>query len=457
MTSPLIVRDPDNGAVVGELPLAQPDDVESALALAQSCFRQDTWPAYRRAAILEKASELVEVRAEVFATMIAKEGIKTIREARREVHRCTETLKLCAAMAKQSDGKVIPFDQVAAGSSRLGFYERRPAGVVVGITPYNDPLNLVAHKVGPAIASGCPIIIKPHPQTPYSALMLRDAFLEAGLPKPHFQVLIGGVAAAAQLVADKRPRIISFTGGKVGGAAVASNAGMKRLALELGGVGVVAVAADADIEEAAAAIHSGAFWAAGQNCVHAQRIIADKKIYAELRDRLLALATTLKLGPKLSEETDMGPCVDEASAQRLERSCNSAVAAGAVLATGGQREGTRLSPTWLIDVASENPVLREELFGPVSTLEAAADFADILQRVRTAEDAIQAALFTPAISEARQFWKVAPVGAVLINDSTDFRIDAMPFGGIGSAGLGREGVSDAIETFTEKRMMIIAA
>jgi glyceraldehyde-3-phosphate dehydrogenase (NADP+) len=456
MKKVLTVRDPEDGAIVGEVPVADEAAIETALSSAYRALRDVALPAHRRAAILSRAAALVSERAEYFAVLIATEGVKTIREARSEVMRCTETLSLGAEEAKHIKGDVIAFDQVASGEGRLGFYERRAAGIVVGITPFNDPLNLVAHKVASALASGCPVIIKPHPQTPFSALRLRDCLLEAGLPEPFFQVLVGGAETARSLVTDPRPRVISFTGGQSSGAAVAAAAGMKVLVLELGGVGIVAVSADADLERAVAAVHSGAFWAAGQNCVHAQRIIAEAPVYQELCERLVVRARALRLGPKREETTDMGPCVNDTSAARLDKACRQAVAAGATIATGATYQRSVFAPTWLVDVAEHNPVLHEELFGPVSTLECAADYPDILRRLRGAGDAIHAALFSKSLSQALDFWKVARTAAVLINDSTDFRIDAMPFGGIGTAGLGREGVHDAIKAMTEKRLMIIA-
>lgn len=451
------VCDPDNGELIGEVKRSNPADIDSCLNRARIFFSKKPRAAHHRSDLLHRASLLVREKSGELAGIIASEGIKTIREARSEVLRCAETLKLGAEEAKRIDGGLIPLDQVPSGEGKIGFYEQRPAGIVVGITPFNDPLNLVAHKVAPAIATGCPVIIKPHPQTPFSAIALHRIFEEAGMDEPLFQLVQGGVEAAQALVSDPRPRIVSFTGGKAGGDAVARSSGIKHLSLELGGVGVVAVAADADIGKAALAIHSGAFWAAGQNCVHAQRIIADTDIYDELRSRLLSLAGAMSLGPKKCEGTDMGPCVSEGSAQRLARACGMAASFGAAIGCGGTHEGTRFQPTWLLDVHPENPVLRDELFGPVSTLERAKGFDEILRRTAGAGDAIHSALFSNSLEWSMAFWRVAPAAAVMINDSTDFRIDAMPFGGIGSAGLGREGLRDAVAGMTEKRMMIIAA
>jgi glyceraldehyde-3-phosphate dehydrogenase (NADP+) len=453
----LAVRDPDDGTVVGEVAVPGPDMIERVLSTAHAAWREGPAPTHDRADWLLAAAHAVLARQEELARLIATEGVKTIREARREVGRCAQTLRLGAEEARRLDGGFVTMDQVASGTGRIGFFERRGAGPVVGITPYNDPLNLVAHKIAPALAAGCPIIIKPHPQTPFSALRLAGILHGSGVPLPWLQVVPGGAAPAMQLAGDRRVRVVSFTGGRAGGAAVARQAAGKVLALELGGVGVVAVAADADLHTAATAIHSGAFFAAGQNCVHAQRIVAADGIHDALVERLTALARAVRLGPKQDEATDMGPCIDAAAAAALTARCTAATARGARLITGGRCAGSRLEPTWLCDVPADDPLLGEETFGPVSTIERVGDTEELLGRVAAAGDAINAGIFTDSLDTALRFWRVAPAAAAIVNDSTDFRIDAMPFGGIGEAGLGREGVRDAAEAMSEKRLMILSS
>lgn len=451
----IVVRDPDDGSVVGEVHATSAADLERSLTRAVDSLRAPRLAAHERSKILSAVAARVEAEAEAHATLIATEGIKTIREARREVSRCVETLRLSAEEAKRIGGAVIPFDQVSGGVDRMGWWKLQPAGVVAAITPYNDPLNLVAHKLGPAFALGAPVIIKPHPQTPFSALKLVEHFWESGASEAAVQIVFGGAELGAMLVADRRPRVVSFTGGRVAGAAIAARLGLKRLLAELGGVGVVAVAADADLEAAAADIHSGAFWAAGQNCVHAQRIIVDAKVAAELRERLIALTSAMRMGPKREPTTDLGPLVDRTSAQNVMMKIDHARATGAEVLCGGWNEGNRVAPTWLEGLPAEHKLLREEIFGPVATIEAADGPRELLRRLSQAGDAIHAAIFTSSLEMSLAAYDVANAAALLVNDSTDFRIDAMPFGGNGAAGLGREGVADAIEAMAEKKLYMV--
>lgn len=452
----LVVIDPDDGALVGEAALSSLADAERALERGYRAARDAAPPAYERSRILSEVADRVAAEAEDHARMIAREGIKTIREARREVGRAVDTLRLSAEEAKRIGGAVIPFDQVPSGEGRMGWWVRKPAGLIAAITPYNDPLNLVAHKLGPAFAAGCPIILKPHRQTPFSALRLVEHFHASGAREDRVQILIGDREVGAVLVSDDRPRIVSFTGGREAGNLVASQAGMKQLILELGGVGIVAVAADADLELAAKAISSGAFWAAGQNCVRAQRIIADETVAAELAERLVALAADIRLGPKLDETTDMGPLVSTTLGRSLARNVEMMKQAGGSVLAGGEIDGTHMQPTWVSGMPSGHAALMHELFGPVATIETVADDDALLHQLSVGADAIHAAIFTRSISTATAAFENANAASLIVNDSTDFRIDAMPFGGVGAAGLGREGVADAIAAMSEKKLMIIA-
>lgn len=451
----VVVRDPDDGSVVGELKATSANELDVILSRAEQQFRAPRLAAHERCKILTTVAERVVREADAHAQLIATEGIKTIREARREVARCVETLRLSAEEAKRIGGAVVPFDQASGGSDRMGWWRLQPAGIVAALTPYNDPLNLVAHKLGPAFALGAPVVLKPHPQTPYSALKLVEHFLEAGAPEGSVQIVIGGAELGAMLAADPRPRIVSFTGGRGAGTAIAARLGLKRLLAELGGVGVVAVAADADLEAAAAAIHSGAFWAAGQNCVHAQRVIVDAKVAPELRERLIALANGMQLGPKRQESTDLGPLVDRTAARAVLAKIEQARDEGAKVLAGGWGEESRVAATWLEGLPGDHRLLHEEIFGPVATLEIAAGTQDLLRRLAAASDAINAAIFTTALETSLSAYDVVNSAALIVNDSTDFRIDAMPFGGGGAAGLGREGVGDAIEAMAEKKLYVV--
>ncbi|MFC4312453.1 aldehyde dehydrogenase family protein [Steroidobacter flavus] len=451
----IVVRDPDDDSIVGEVKVTSGAELERVLARAVDASKAPSLAAHERSKILAAVAARVEAQADAHAQLIATEGIKTIREAGREVARCVETLRLSAEEAKRIGGAVVPFDQASGGVDRLGWWQLRPAGVVAAITPYNDPLNLVAHKLGPAFALGAPIVLKPHPQTPFSALKLAEHFREAGAPEHSIQIVLGGGELGAMLVADRRPRVVSFTGGRAAGAAIAARIGFKRLLAELGGVGVVAVAADADLDIAATAIHSGAFWAAGQNCVHSQRIVVDAAIAGELRERLSALAAQMRMGPKRDATTDLGPLVDRAAARRVMLEIQQARADGARLVTGGWSEGNRVAPTWLEDVPEDHRLLREEVFGPVATFETVTGTPQLLRRLAEAGDALHAAIFTRSLETSLSAYGAANAAAVIVNDSTDFRIDAMPFGGGGAAGLGREGVADAIEAMAEKKMYVV--
>lgn len=451
----IVVRDPDDSSIVGEIAMTTPSDLDCALDRAVGALRSASAPAHQRSRILSIVAARVEQEQEAHAQLIATEGVKTIREARREVSRCVETLRLSAEEAKRIGGDVVCFDQASGGAGRMGWWKLHPGGVVAAITPYNDPLNLVAHKLGPAFALGAPIILKPHPQTPFSALKLVEHFREAGAEESAIQIVFGGAALGAMLAADARPRIVSFTGGRAAGAAISRHIGIKRFVAELGGVGVVAVAKDADLDAAASSIHSGAFWAAGQNCVHAQRIIVDARVAPELRERLVVLAKSMRMGPKREETTDLGPLVDHASVQRLMASIDSARAEGIRVLTGGWSEDSRVAPTWLEGLPSDHRLLHEEMFGPAATLEVAVDTEDLLSRMAGAGDAIHAAIFTASLETSLAAYGVANAAALIVNDSTDFRIDAMPFGGGGAAGLGREGVADAIEAMAEKKLYVV--
>jgi len=449
------VRDPWDGSLVGCVPRATPADALAAVdqaAAARVVARR--MPVYQRMSVLQGAADRIAAEAEGFARLVAREGIKTIREARREVARCVGTLRLCAEEARRLTGESIAFDQVPGGVGRTGYYTREPVGVVLAITPFNDPLNLVAHKVGPAVAAGCPVILKPHERTPLSALKLADALSRVGLPAGVLQVLTGdGRELGPALLGDDRVRLVSFTGGVQAGRRVAALAGLKRLEMELGGNCPTLVLGDADLDRAAAACISGAFWAAGQNCLHVQRIIADRSVYEPLRDRLRQLAAGIRLGPKLDEATDMGCLIDAAAAERIERLLASAVQDGARIVTGGNRRGaTRFEPTLVEGVPKDHPLMKDEVFGPVTVLVTADGFEDAIEWANATDFGLQAAVFTRDLCLAHEAVRKLEAGAVMVNDSTDFRIDAMPFGGVKLSGLGREGARSAMLAMTEPKV-----
>ncbi len=449
------VHDPWDRSLVDTVPQATPADLDRAIENAVEGARiSRRTTVYARATILRDTANLVEARSEAFATMIAREGAKTIREARKEVSRAVNTLNVSADQSKRVVGETIPFDSFPGGEGRRGWFERVPVGVVAAITPFNDPLNLVCHKVGPAIASGNAVVLKPATVTPLTALMLCEAFVEAGLPSPVLQCVTGDARRMGDaLVTDPRVRMISFTGGVETGRAIAHRAGLKKIGMELGSNSPVVVWEDADFDWSVETCVSGAFWAAGQNCIGVQRLYVHDRIYDRFRDAFAEKAAAYRLGPKLDESTDMGTLIDERSAERVEGWVREARAAGARVLTGGEREGCSMRPTVLENVPLDAKAHREEVFGPTVNLYRVSDLDDTIAQVNSLPFGINAAILTQSVDVAFRAVDELEAGTVLVNDSTDYRLDAMPFGGVKNSGIGREGIRFAIEEMTEPKVV----
>ncbi|MDH5411169.1 MAG: aldehyde dehydrogenase family protein [Alphaproteobacteria bacterium] len=412
-------------------------------------------PTHSRADWLELAADNIACDAEGFARIIVKEGIKTIREARSEVDRACRTLRLCAGEARRLAGDVVPFDQAPAGAGRVGWTERRPVGVIAAITPFNDPLNLVVHKVGPALAAGCAVIVKPHEATPGPAHRLGEAFQQAGLPKDAFQVIEGnGASVGRALVEHGDIDMATFTGGRVAGLAVARSAAGRPTSLEMGGVCSTIVMADADLDFAVSRLVPGMYAAAGQNCLHVQRVIVEVPVYDALRERLVARVAELRLGDPMSEETDMGYLIDEASAKRCADWLAEAVAGGARVLSGGTGGGKQFEPTLVENVPVNARLVLEEVFGPITVLERVDSLHLAVERAAVSGASLAVGIFTRSLN-APFALRSLRVGSIIVNDSTDFRIDAMPFGGPFPAGLSREGVRNAIESMTEPQLICL--
>jgi acyl-CoA reductase-like NAD-dependent aldehyde dehydrogenase len=456
-TGTIEVRDPDDGTVVGTVPAASLADVEAALARATTGVRTvRALPVHRRIAILSAAARIVDERREAFATTIAREGIKTIREARAEAARAAETLHLSAEEARRLTGETMPFDQRSGSEDKVGYWIREPIGLIVAITPFNDPLNLVAHKVGPAIAAGNAVIVKPHSATPLSAIGLAGALEEAGLPFGVLQVLTGrGAEIGDRLVSDRRVAMVSFTGGPDVGDHIVSVAGRKKLGLELGANSPAIVLGDADLEKAATAIVSGAFWAAGQNCLHVQRIVVQATVAAELRRLIIEQTSRLVTGPKLDEATDVGPVISDAAADRIRARLQEAVALGGRIIVGGGGTGRRIPPTIVDALPRSSRLAREEIFGPVAGIIAVDTIDEAIAVANEVDQALQACVFTNDIRSAMRVVREVEAGAVLVNESTDYRLDNMPFGGVKGSGLGREGVPFAAREMTTTKVVVI--
>jgi len=451
------VRDPYDDAVIDEVPSASPEDARRALASAErgaTIAKQLT--SYERSKILLRTAEIVASRCPDFATLIATEGSKTIREANKEVRRCVNTLTVSAEEAKRVGGETIPFDSFPGGEHRVGYYYRAPVGVVLAITPFNDPLNLVAHKVGPAIAAGNSVIVKPATVTPLSALKLAETLLEAGLPPEVLQVLTGsGIALGGVLVPDERVRMVSFTGGWEAGQEVARLAGVKKIGMELGSNSPVIVWEDAELEWAVESCVSGAFWAAGQNCIGVQRLYVHEHIYQSFRDLFVEQTRAYRIGNKLDEATDMGPMITEGEALRVERWVNEAKEAGATVLCGGLRSKALMEPTVLEHVPETATIHREEVFGPTVNLYSISDAEQAIAKANSLPFGLHAAVFTRNVDLAFTFARALDCGGVMVNDSTDYRLDSMPFGGVKRSGIGREGVRYAVEEMTETKVVCV--
>lgn len=449
----LQVLDPYTGRTIGEVLQHSPDEVAEIMARARlgASLSRDL-SRHDRHRILDRAARLLEERAAEAAGLIVHEAGKTIAQARKEVRRAVTTLSLSAETARAFDGEVIPFDAYEGSADRRGWFTREPLGVILAITPYNDPLNLVAHKLGPAIAGGNSVILKPSQFTPLTARLLVDVLTDAGLPDEIVTVVHGDRDLAQALVSVRDIRMVSFTGGFLTGEAIARSAGLKKLAMELGGNAPVLVFADADIPAAVEACISGAFWAAGQNCVGAQRILIERPVYDEFRDRFAAAASALRAGDPSDSRTDVGPMISEAAAQRAERAVDDALAAGANVLVGHRREGSVYWPTVLEGVAPTCEVWAEETFSPTVVLAPFDSEIEAVARANDIEYALHAGVFTSDLSRALRVAEAIDAGGVMINDSSDYRVDSMPFGGSKYGSMGREGVRFAFEEMTQTKV-----
>jgi len=449
------VLNPYDNEVIDTVPAGDKQDVEAAFGAAEEGFKINRdMPVHQRISILYKAAEILKNREEEFAKIIASEGSKTIKEARKEASRCVDTITVSAEEARRIVGETIPFDSHEGSENRVGYYYRFPIGIIMAITPFNDPLNLVAHKVGPAIAGGNAIVLKPATVTPLSALKLGEILIEAGLPYKILNIVTGyGSKIGSALVEDPRPRMISFTGGTEAGEEIVKKAGLKKIGMELGSNSPVIIMDDADLDQAVELSVSGAFWAVGQNCIGVQRIYIHEKVYDKFEEMFVALTKKMKVGYQLDEETDMGPMITEGEAERVEVWVKEAIDEGAELLTGGKREGTLFEPTVFKNMPSAAKLNCEEVFGPVVNLYKVSSLDEAIALSNSVRFGLHGAIFTRSLNNAFKAIKELDVGGVMINDSTDYRIDMMPFGGVKWSGLGREGIKFALLEMTEPKLV----
>ncbi|MEZ5184718.1 MAG: aldehyde dehydrogenase family protein [Candidatus Nanopelagicales bacterium] len=451
------VRSPFDDALIAEVPAFTAADVDSAVACAKAAMRDTPLATHERAAILDRAAVLLAERLEPIATDLAREAAKPIKQARAEVQRAVSTLQFCAAEARTFAGELVPMDAAAAGVDHLGFVLRVPIGVVGAITPFNFPLNLVAHKIGPAIAAGCAVVNKPASQTPLSALNLAKVLYDAGLPVQYLSVVPGpGSVIGDALVRNDDVEVISFTGSPEVGWGIRAEAPRKRVGLELGNNSPLIVRADGDWRAAAAAVRLAGFAHAGQSCISTQRILVEQSVKDAFVAELVALVETLTVGDPLDEATEVSALIDRSNTERVSQWIEAAVSGGAKVATGGDTtaEG-HVRPTVLVDADPAADVCANEVFGPVVVVRGFEDLGAALAEANDTRYGLQAAIFTSDINAALLAARTLDFGGVLINEVPTWRADHMPYGGLRDSGNTREGPGWAIHEMTEERLVII--
>ncbi|MBN1755061.1 aldehyde dehydrogenase family protein [bacterium] len=442
----LKVIDPYRLEPFAEVPRATLRDLERALAGAEKAFQQTRkLSPLARYEVLFRIVDILKKRSEEFSRILVREVGKTIKEARAEVFRAIDTFALSGDAVLSSVGKVIPFEAASNGQYKWGFYERFPLGPVAAIIPFNFPLNLAAHKIGPAIAVGNPIIIKPSPKAPLSTFLLGEVILESGYPPEAVSVLFGeGGEIARPLVGDPRVKVVTFTGSAAVGKSLLQIAGLKSTVMELGSNSGVLVMPDTDLERAAVRVVQGAFALAGQVCISVQRVFVHSRIYEQFVELVVQKCRALKTGDPALLETDMGPMISEESAVKLE----GIIAHSGKILCGGEKQRTLFQPTIVLEPDNSSPLLCEEAFGPVFALVKISSFEEGLKRLNDSPYGLQAGIFTRDIHLARKAFEELEVGGVMINEIPTFRADLMPYGGVKNSGIGREGPEFAIEHMT---------
>ena len=450
------VLDKYTGETIGVVPVASKGTVEKAIAAAHAAFPEySRMPAHKRFRILEKASRLLAKHQEEIAATICREAGKAWKYSIGEVARAVETFQFSAEEAKRIHGETVPMDASSAGEGRMGFYLRTPVGVVAAITPFNFPLNLVAHKVGPALAAGCTLVLKPASTTPLTAIRLGKILEEAGIPPGVFNVVVGsGGTVGEWLTVDPRVAKISFTGSPPVGEAILRKAGLKKVTMELGNNSGTILEPDTDLDAAIPRCAVSAFANSGQVCISLQRLYVHKAIAKEFTKRFVEFTSKIKVGNPLEKDCEVGPMIDEAEAKRAESWIREAVGEGAKLLVGGKREGRVLYPTVLAKVRPEMKVMCLEAFAPLVSIYEYERFEDAVAMVEDSPFGLQAGVYTNDIRKA--FYAVDRInaGGVMINDTSIFRVDHMPYGGNKMSGLGREGVRFAIEEMTNIKMVM---
>ncbi len=452
----IAVHSPFDGREVARVARGGPIELEAAAAAAQrAAGLMADLSGVDKAAILEHAAALVGKLREHFAAAISEEAGKPIALARVEADRCRDTLIESAAVARHPESETLDLSGFASGAGRVGLVRRVPVGPVLAITPFNFPLNLVAHKLAPAVAAGCPVVLKPASQTPSSALMLADVLTEAGLPRGALSVIPSRGSDAQALADDDRFALLTFTGSMLVGWRLKELAWRRRVALELGGNAAVVVEPDVDdIDAVARSIASGAYGYAGQSCISVQRILAHEDIYLNLRRALIEATEAIPYGDPSHEGVICGPLIDEANADRVMEWIESADQSGGRILTGGERDGNVIRPALLEEVPSDEPAVADEVFGPVACLDAYEDFDQALLMVNDSRYGLQAGVFTNDMAKIHKAWEKLEVGGIIAGDVPTWRTDPMPYGGVKGSGVGREGPRYTYREMTEERLLV---
>jgi len=452
----LKVMDKYTGQHATSVALADEQVIDQAIDAAEKATEaMRDMAAYERQAVLNHCVKRFTERFEELAYILCVEAGKPIKDARGEVTRLIDTFKIAAEEATRINGEVLNMEISPRARGYRGMTKRVPIGPCSFISPFNFPLNLAAHKIAPAIAAGCPFILKPASLTPIGAILIAEVLAETELPIGAFSILPCRREGAQLFTEDERLKLLSFTGSPDVGWALKAKAGKKPVILELGGNAACVVDHDTDLDDAVERIVFGAFYQSGQSCIGVQRIYVHEKLYQDFKSRLVTATQALKMGDPKDADTFIGPMISEAEATRLESWIQEAVRDGANLLYGGQREGAMLQATLLEDVGTTQKVRTEEAFGPVATLEPFSDFDAVLDDINTSKFGLQAGIFTRDIYKAQKAWDTLEVGGVIIGDVPSWRVDHMPYGGVKDSGLGREGIKYAIEDMTELRLMVV--
>lgn len=453
----LEVIDKYSGGVATRVAVADAKAIDRAIAAAADAAEpMARMAAHERQAVLEHCVARFQERAEELAQTLCIEGGKPIKDSRGEVARLIDTFKIAAEDSVNISGEVLAMDRSARSANYRGMWKRVPIGPCSFISPFNFPLNLAAHKVAPALAIGCPFVLKPASLTPLGALIIGEILAETNLPEGAFSILPCKRDGAGLFTTDDRLKLLSFTGSPEVGWDLKAKAGKKKVVLELGGNAAVIVDKDwGDLDDVVDRLVIGAFYQSGQSCISVQRILVHEDIYDELRDRLVRAVAALKMGDPKLEDTFVGPVISDAEADRMERWINSAVAAGAMLLCGGTRDGRMIAPTLMENVPKTEPAYAEEFFGPMALLTPFSDFDKAIDEVNDSRFGLQAGVFTRDIYKAQKAWDRLDVGGVVIGDVPSWRVDHMPYGGVKDSGIGREGIRYAIEDMSEIRLMVL--